>query len=142
MLLVAVAGTCLVQLASAQDLSEPEQLLKNMPCGVWVLLHKNNWDGNSSQQIAVEKWTIQFLRKYAEQVATRAKLDGASNETSKRAQGVDVSDHQILNWIDGYCQKNPKDPFFMSAFLLTAAFRVVPDHGHLPPPPHHVAPHP
>jgi hypothetical protein len=130
---IAFVTACFAQSVSAQEPSAADTLLQHMPCRAWIIMHDNYWSGNRDEQIALETWTIRFLRGYATRTVARLKKD-APEKDWKNAEGADVSDRRLVEWIMAYCIKNHEEPFLKGAFLLTTAFSIIPDHRQLPPP--------
>jgi hypothetical protein len=131
---VAFVTACLTQSVAAQEPITADTLLEHMPCRAWTIMHDNDWSGQRRDQIEVETWTVRYLREYARRGAERLKKDEPGKDW-KNAEGTDVDDRQILNWIAAYCMKKPGEPFIKAAFFLHATFLLVPDHRQLPIPP-------
>ena len=126
LILIVICGT---RSAAAQQLSTADELLKHMPCQAWTIMRDNNWAGNSDDQIAVEAWTVRYVREYAK-IATKQ----LEKDAPKNADGADVTDRQIVNWMSTYCVKHPEDPFIKAVFFLWSTFSMFPDHQNLPLP--------
>ena len=116
--------------AAAQQPSAADRLLQHMPCQAWTIMRANNWAGNSDEQIALEAWTVQYLRAYA-----KAATERLGKDAPKNADGSDVTDRQIVNWISTFCVKRPADPLIRAVFTLSVRFSLFADHSNLPPPP-------
>jgi hypothetical protein len=99
-----------------------------LPCHAWTEIHSDR-----DSQIVVEKRTVEFIRRYAVQ-SVQASKKQAPEKNWQNADGADVDDRQIVNWVTGSCAKNPDKPLAFVALLMFAAFSLVPNHSQLPPP--------
>ncbi len=113
----------------SQNSNVSEPVLEHMPCQAWAIMESNNWSGNGRDQIEVTNWTLQFVRTYFKKAAERA------NSTAQNADGSDVSDGQIINWLTVYCTKNPGNPVIEAVFFLYSSLSLASDHRQLLMPP-------
>jgi hypothetical protein len=124
LLLVAIFS---VPVASQTSLAD--NVLFYLPCHAWTEIHSDR-----DSQIVVEKRTVEFIRQYAVQSVQVLKKQAPEKNWQKNADGADVDDRQIVNWVTGSCAKNPDKPLAFVALLMAAAFMLVPNHAQLPPP--------
>ena len=103
---------------SAQEPSTAESMLEHMPCRAWTIMHDNDWSGQGRNRIEVETWTIRYLREYTRRAAARLKGEQPDKDW-ENADGADVDDRRIMNWITAWCTENPKDPFIKGRFFYS-----------------------
>jgi hypothetical protein len=129
---------CLAQSVAAQEQSAAEfaeLVLERMPCRAWSAMYFNPLSKDDGR-IALETWTVRFVRGYAKQVVAQLKKHDPQTPESelKNAEGADVDDRRVVEWIMHYCVGRPDSPFPMAVLFLTSSFRIFPDRQ-LPLPP-------
>jgi hypothetical protein len=113
--------------AASQTSREPtDNVLFFLPCHAWTEIHNDR-----SAQVVVENRTVEFIRQYAAQSVQALKKQG--KELLKNADGADVDDRQIVNWVADSCAKYRDEPLAFVAAMLAAAFMLVANHAQLPP---------
>jgi hypothetical protein len=116
--------------AAARDLSPEQKLLEGMPCRAWTIMPENTFGGGNRNQVEVDQWTVKSVRQYA-----KLTVDLHYKGYPKAADGSDVEDRRVIEWIARYCVYHPEDPFVKAMFFLTMTFITNTDHSNLPPPP-------
>ena len=111
--------------ASAAETAPPvdlDRLLAGMQC--------SGFTANASDP-DLEKWTVWHTRAYLAG-AVDAHIAKDPNHRPINADGSDLTDIQIFNWVATACRKHPNYPIEIGPATLFAALMLITDHHYLP----------